>query len=152
MVDKKNGNRRVGAGSMGHAPSSAESGGVCGGVTVDVDRVIEGACRGFARAADWRQVSHVEPRGGDFGAEGPGMAYLLSEDHEGLHSGRYICVSVVRAGNAVAIKGGYYDGYWQPRTVYRESVPLKDVTSQTVGRLLMEIHDRLFDGDRGQAT
>ena len=64
MVDKKNGNRRVGAGSTGHAPSSAESGGVCGGVTVDVDRVIKGACRGFARAADWRQVSHVELRGG----------------------------------------------------------------------------------------
>jgi hypothetical protein len=152
MVDRNNRNRRVGVGSMGHALSSAESGGISGGVTVDVDRVIKGACRGFARAADWRQVSHVEPRDGAFGAEGPGMDYRLSEDHEGLHSGRYISVSVMRAANAVTVKGGYYDGYWQPRTVCRESVPLKEVTSQTLGRLLREMHNKLCDGDRAQAT
>ena len=76
----------------------------------------------------------------------------MSEDHEGLHSGRYINVSVLRAANAVSIRGGYYDGYWQPRTVYRESMPLKEVTAQTLGCLLTEMHDRLRNGDRGQAT
>ncbi len=152
MVDKKNGNRRLGAASMGYAPSSAENGCIPGRVMVAVDRVIKDACRGFAHAADWRQVSHVELRGGDLGAEGPGTGYRLSENHEGLHSGRYISVSVMRAVNAVAIEGGYYDGYWQPKTVYRKSIPLNEVTAQALGCLLMEMHDRLFDGDRGQVT
>ena len=70
----------------------------------------------------------------------------MSEDHEGLHSGRYIDVSVLRAANAVSIKGGYYDGYWQPRTVYRESVPLKEFTAHALDCLLMEMHDRLCNG------
>jgi len=145
-LNKKNGNRRVGAGLMGRGPSSAESGAICGELAVDIDRVIKGTCRSFARAADWRQVSHVTSRGGDCGRGSPGTGYRLSEDHEGLHSGRYIDVSVLRAANAVSIRGGYYDGYWQPRTVYRESVPLKEFTAHALGCLLMEMHDRLCNG------
>ena len=76
----------------------------------------------------------------------------MSENHEGLHSGRYISVTVLRAANAVAIKGGYYDGYWQPKTVYKESMPLKEVTAQALGCLLMGMHDRLCSVDRAQAT
>ena len=152
MTIRKNGNRRIGAGSTGREASSAESEGVSGAGAASVVRVIRGACRGFARAADWRQVALVDPQGGDSGAEGPGVGYRLSEDHEGLHSGRYIHVRVLPAAHAIAIKGGYYDGYWQPRTLYRESVPLKEVTGQTLGRLLMEMHGRLRNGDRAQAT
>ena len=150
MATRKNGNRRVGAGSMRRAPSSAESGSIFG--AIDVERVIRSTCRGFARAADWRQVSHFSPWGGDNGAEGLVAGYRLSENHEGLHSGRYISVSLLRAANAVAINGGYYDGYLQPRTVYRESVPLKEVTSQTLGCLLMEMHDRLCSVCRPEGT
>jgi len=152
MVVRRNGNRRAGAGSMGRVPSSAESRGTPRAVAVDVDRVIKDTCRGFARAADWRQVSHGASRRGDCEPGGPGTGYRLSEDHEGLHSGRFIDVSVLQAANAVAVRGGYYDGYWQPRTVYRESVPLKEVTSRTLGSLLMEMHDRLCSGVRAQAT
>lgn len=147
MVVRKNGNRRVGASPMGCAPSTAVSERISGALAVDVDRIIKDTCRGFARVADWRRVSHVPPWSGDHGA----ADYRLSEDHEGLHSGRYISVSIMRAANALAIKGGYYDGYRQPRTVYSESVPLKEVTSQSLGCLLMEIHDRLCSDDRSQA-
>jgi hypothetical protein len=150
MATRKNGNRRFGAGAVRRAPSSAESGSIS--TAIDVDKVIRGTCRGFARAADWRHDSHFSPRGGDNGAEGLVAGYRLSEDHEGLHTGRYIIVSVLRAANAVAIKGGYYDGYWQPRTVYRESVALKEVTSQTLGCLLAEMHDRLCSDGRPQGT
>ena len=132
-MNKKNGNRRIGAGLMGRGPSSAERGGICGELAVDIDRAIKGTCRSFARAADWRSGDSE-------------TGYRLSEDHEGLHSGRYINVSVLRAANAVSIRGGYYDGYWQPRTVYRESIPLKEFTAHTLGCLLMEMHDRLCNG------
>jgi hypothetical protein len=151
-LDKKNGNRRVGVVSMRRAPSSAEAGRISGVVSLDIGKVIKSACRSFARAADWRQVSHGALQGRNGGVGGLGIGYRLSEDHEGLHSGRYINVSILRAANAVAIKGGYYDGYWQPRTVYKESVPLKELTAETLGCLLMEMHDRLCNGDRGQAT
>jgi hypothetical protein len=80
------------------------------------------------------------------------MGYRLSEDHEGLHSGRYIDVSVLWSANAVAVEGGYHDGYWQPRIIYRESMPLKEFTAQTLGCLLMEMHDRLCNGDGAQTT
>lgn len=120
-------------------------------VAADIERVIKSTCHDFARAADWRQVSLV-PRNGDRGSGVAGLGYRLSENHEGLHSGRYISVSVVRAENAVAITGGYYDGYWQPRTVHSESVPLKEATSRGLGCLLMEMHDRLCSDDRLQAT
>jgi hypothetical protein len=150
MLDRKNGNRRVGAVSTRRVLSSAGSGDIFGAVSVDVGEVIGSACRDFARAADWQPVPQVVPPGEDCGAEGPEMVYRLREDHEGLHSGRYINVSVLRAANEVAIRGGYYDGYWQPRTLYSESVPLKELTAQTLGCLLMEIHDRLCSGDRAK--
>ncbi|MBN2099642.1 MAG: hypothetical protein JW753_08610 [Dehalococcoidia bacterium] len=152
MADKKNGNRRLGAGVVKRAPSSAGSGGDSGATPVDLVRVIKSTCRGFARAADWRQISHAAPRSGDCGTEGPATGYRLSEDHEGLHSGRYISVTVMRGANSVAIEGGYHDAYRQPRTVRKESVPLEEVTAQALGSLLMEMHDRLCNGDRRQAT
>ena len=152
MLDRKNGSRRVGAGSMRRVPSAADGRGISGADSLGVGKAIQSACRGFARAADWRQVSYVASRDGDWGSGDPETDYRLSEDHEGLHSGRYIIVSVVRAANAVVIKGGCYDGYWQPRTVYRESVPLKEVTSRSLGCLLMEMHDRLRSDGRPQGT
>jgi hypothetical protein len=152
MADKKNGNRRSGAGVVRCAPSSTHGIGDSRATATDLDRAIRSTCRGFARAADWRQISHVASRSGDCGIEGPATGYRLSEDHEGLHSGRYISVTVTRGANAVAMNGGYYDAYHQPRTVCRESVPLEEVTAQALGSLLMEMHDRLCNGDRRQAT
>jgi len=152
MTNRKNGNRRVGVGSMGRGASSAENEGVSAAGAIGVDRVIRDTCRGFARAVDWQHRSQIASHHRDSGLEDLGTGYKLSEDHEGLHSGRYISVSVTRAADAVAIKGGYYDGYWQPRIVYRESVLLKEITTQTLGCLLMEMHERLCNGNRGQAT
>lgn len=152
MLDRKNGSRRVGAGSTRRVPSAADGRGISGADSLGVGKAIQSACRGFARAADWRQVSYVASRDGDRGSGDPETDYRLSEDHEGLHSGRYINVSVLRTANAVTIKGGYYDGYRQPRTVCKESMPLKEVTARTLGCLLMEMHDRLCSGDRAQAA
>jgi hypothetical protein len=60
-----------------------------------------------------------------------------------LHSGSYISVSVLRAANALAIRGGYYDSYRQPKIVFKESLPLREVTAQGLGSLLMEMYGRL---------
>ena len=76
----------------------------------------------------------------------------MTENHEGLHSGMYINVTLLRAANALAIKGGCYDRYWQPQTLHRESVPLNEVTAQSLGCLFMEMHDRLCHGQRAQVT
>ncbi|MDM7998693.1 MAG: hypothetical protein QUS33_01500 [Dehalococcoidia bacterium] len=78
------------------------------------------------------------------------MVHQLSENHEGLHSGQYICVSVLRDVNAVAIRGGYYDVHWQPKTICKESIPLKDLTARALGRLLKEVQVRLNASDRGR--
>jgi hypothetical protein len=118
----------------------------------DVGRSIRGACRSFASAVDWQHGSRILSNHGDGGLEELGTGYKLSENHEGLHSGRYISVSVLWAANALAIKGGYYDRYWQPKTVHQESIPLREVTAQSLGRLLMEMHDRLCKCARTQST
>ena len=152
MTNRKNGNRQVGVGSMRREASSTGGGGVSRAGAVDVDRVIRDTCRGFARAVDWQHRSQIASSHRDGRLEELATGYRLTENHEGLHSGMYISVSVLGAGSAVAIKGGYYDGYWQPRAVHRESMPLKEVTSEALGCLLMEMHGRLCSGDGVQAT
>jgi len=64
----------------------------------------------------------------------------------------FISVTLLRAANALAIKGGCYDRYGQPQTLQGEFVPLKEVTSQSLGCLLMEMHDRLRYGGRTRVT
>lgn len=151
MVTRKNGNRRLGTGSTGRRPSSSESGGINLPTAVDINRVMREACRDFARIADWRQVPNIASRNAEQGQGGSKTGFRLSEDHEGLHSGRYIDVSVLPAANALSVKGGYHDGYWQPRIVCQESMPLKEVTAQVLGCLLTEIHNRLCSVDQAQS-
>ena len=143
MIDSRARNQRVAAGLTEGAESSGIGKGIPGAVVADVGSIIRGGCRNFARAVDWQHRSHVESHSGDGGLEEPVTGHKLTENHEGLHSGSYISVSVLRAADALAIRGGYYDRYWQPKTVCRESVPLREVTAQGLGRLLMEMHDRL---------
>jgi hypothetical protein len=152
MTSKKNGNRRIGAGLRGRAFSSAESEDISGPPAVDVGEVIRGACQNFVLAADWQQPSNVASHREDGGLEDPVAGYRLTENHEGLHSGMYINVTLLRAANALAIKGGCFDRYRQPQTLHRESVPLREVTAESLGCLLMEMHDRLRRGDRAQVT
>jgi hypothetical protein len=143
---------QVEAGSSERVLPSAGGKGIPGTIEVDVGGIMRGACHSFARAVDWQHRSHIVSHHGDGGIEELGAGYKLSENHEGLHSGRYISVRVLQAANALAIKGGYYNRYWQPKTVYRESVPLREVTAQGLGRLLMEMHDRLSRHSQAEAT
>ena len=152
MIGKKNGNRRIGAGLRRRVPSSAGSKDISGATAVDVGGVVRGACHNFILAADWQQAANGALHQEDGGLEDLVAGYRLSENHEGLHSGMYIDVTLLRAANALAIKGGCYDRYWQPQTLHRESVPLNEVTAKSLGCLLMEIHDRLCHGQRAQVT
>jgi hypothetical protein len=120
------------------------TGGGIARVTVDdVGRSIREACHRFACAVDWQQGFYVVSHHRNGGSEELGTDYRLSENHEGLHSGCYISVSILPAANALAIRGGYYDSYRQPNTVCKESMPLREVAAQSLGSLLMEMHDRL---------
>jgi hypothetical protein len=152
MIDSKVGNQRVDAGLTERVGVSTGGGGIARAMVGDVGRSIREACHCFARAVDWQQGSHVVSHHGDSGLEELGTGYRLSEDHEGLHSGSYISVSVLRAANALAIRSGYYDRYWQPKTVHQESIPLREVTAQSLGSLLLEMHDRLGRCARTQST
>lgn len=150
--DMKARNQWVDTGIVGRVLSTADDRGVPRGIVVDLGGIVRGACRSFARTVDWQYSSQTVSCHGDSGLEDLEAGYKLSEDHEGLHSGRFISVSVLWAANALATKGGYYDRYWQPRTVYKQSVPLREVTAQALGRLLMEMHDRLGKCTRGGST
>jgi hypothetical protein len=144
-------NRRVDAGLTERVGVST-GGGIARATVDDVGRSIGEACHCFACAIDWQNGSHIVSHHGNGGPEELGTDYRLSENHEGLHSGKYISVSVLRAANALAIRGGYYDSYWQPKTVHQESIPLREVTAQSLGSLLMEMHDRLCKCARTQST
>ena len=148
MLEGKVRDHVVGAGPLERKSSSAGGHGIQAAGEAGAGRLLRDACRNFARAVDWRYVSRVMPRDGDSGLEDLRVGHLLSENHEALHSGMYINVSVVRGANALLVKGGCYDRYLQPRNVYTESVPLSEVTGQALGHLLMEMHDRLGRSDR----
>lgn len=143
MTNSKNGNRRIDAG-LGRCGSSAQSKGASG--SGDVGRIVGSACRNFALSADWQQAGNglSHRRNGGLGDLVAG--YRLSENHEGLHSGMFISVSLLRGGNTLAVRGGCYDKYGQPRNVCGESVALREVTAESLGCLLMEMHDRLCHG------
>jgi hypothetical protein len=137
-MEPANGQLRVGLaeGGLLSADSSRNPGG-----TADAGRVVREACRRFARDVDWQHRTYIAPGGG----EDPGPGWRLSENHEGLHSGRYISVHVVPAANSLVVRGGYYDHCRQPQPVYRQYLPLGDVTAQGLGSLLREMHDGLGD-------
>jgi hypothetical protein len=152
MINRKVRNQLVDVGLAERVRSSAGGKGIQGAIRIDVGRIIRGACRSFARAADWQHSSHVVSHHGDSGLDEIGTGYRLSEDHEGLHSGSYISVSILPAANALAIRGGYYDSYRQPKTIHQESIPLREITAQSLGSLLMEMHDRLGRCARAKST
>lgn len=109
------------------------------GGRAEAGRVVREACRRFARDVDWQHRTHIAPGG----VEDPGPGWRLSENHEGLHSGRYISVHVVTTADSVVVKAGYYDHCRQPQTVYRRHLRLGEVTAQGLGSLLMEMHNGL---------
>jgi hypothetical protein len=127
-------------------------GGIARAMVGDVGRSIREACHCFACAVDWQQGFYVVSHHRNGGSEELGTDYRLSENHEGLHSGCYISVSILPAANALAIRGGYYDSYRQPNTVCKESMPLREVTAQSLGSLLMEMYGRLDRCARTQST
>lgn len=116
------------------------------GGTAEAGRVVREVCRRFARDVDWQHRSHIAPAGGD----DPGPGWELSENHEGLHSGRYITIHLLPAMDSLLVKGGYYDQCRQPQPVYRQHLPLGEVTAQGLGRLLMEMHSGLGGRGRGR--
>ena len=128
---------------------SSDSRGCSVATAVDAGRIVREACRRFARDVDWQHRAHIASNGG---GDDPGPGCRLSENHEGLHSGRYISVNVARAANSLVVRGGYYDRCRQPQAVYRQAMPLGEVTAQSLGCLLMEMHDGLDDHIRGRFT
>lgn len=145
-------NGQSGVGLVEPVPLLADGNGIPDVIVVDVGRIVGGACRRFARAVDWQHRSHIASNQGNGGLQDLGPGYRLSENHEGLHSGRYISVSVVLAANALSIRGGYHDRCWQPKAVYSESVPLGEVTAEGLCHLLVDMHDGLGKSARAQST
>ncbi len=132
---------------MKHMRSPVGVGGIMKGTdewtVIDVGGRIREACCGFARAVDWQQSRHVVTSCGEHGLEVRGADYFLSESHEGLHSGNYIALSILPSADTLDIKGGYYDSYCQAKTIYRGSLALRGVTVDKLGRMLIEIYNRL---------
>lgn len=126
-------------------------GGIARAMVGDIGRSIREACHCFACAVDWQQGSHIVSHHRDGGFEELGTDYRLSENHEGLHSGSYISVSILPAADALAIRGGYYDSYRQPKTVCKESLALREVTAQGLSSLLIEMYGRLDRCARAEA-
>ncbi len=115
---------------------------------VEAGRIVRQVCRSFARDVDWQHRTRISSNGR---GDGPGPGCCLSENHEGLHSGRYITVDVV-AGGKLVVRGGYYDRCLQPQPVYRQSVPLGELTAQGLGSLLRDMHQGLGSHVRERFT
>lgn len=112
-------------------------------VVATIGRLIGEACRRFTRSVDWRHCPRFSLLSTDQGVRKHKLGYMLSENHEGLRSGNFITVNLSPSADALSIEGGYFDSYYQPNTVYVESMPLGEVTPQKVNRILLAMHDKL---------
>lgn len=143
----RNGQLRVGLAegdllsSQGHEGEEARPAGV--------GRIVREVCRRFARDVDWQHRPHFWRNGG---GDGPGPGCRLTEEHEGLHSGRYISVNLVQASGCLVVRGGYYDRSRQPQAVYRQTVPLSEVTPGGLAGLLRQMHEGLEGHARRRFT
>ncbi len=129
--------------------SSSQGNGQGGAGSGAVGRVVRQACHRFARDVDWQQHMHGWRNGG---GDGPGPGCRLTEDHEGLHSGRFISINLAPASGHLVVRGGYYDRSRQPRAVYRQTVTLGELTPGRLDGLLRQMHDGLDGHVRGRFT
>lgn len=99
-----------------------------------------GACCNFAEAVDWQFCA---PSGvGGTGGDGV-MRIRLTENEEALHVGNFIGLKVAPPDDTVELRGGCFNSFHQPATVYEEFLQLSDLSEQRLQQVLMDMHDRL---------
>jgi|GEM_PF-6262495 len=97
------------------------------------------ACCSFADAVDWR-FSSPSP----MGSAGDGMMSMqLTENEAALHAGSFIGLAIVPSKDALELRGGCFNMFYQPATVYEEFVSLSNLSAQALEKTLMDMHHRL---------
>lgn len=102
-------------------------------------KVVE-ACCNFAEAIDWRFCvpSRAEKATGD-----RAFSMMLSENETALHVGSFIGLTVMPSKDTVELRGGCFNMYYQPATVYEEFLPLSNLSPGRLERALIGMQHRL---------
>ncbi len=110
-----------------------------GSKDVEFERVAD-VCCSFADAVDWRFCPESRTRSMD----GDGVTSMrLTENEAALHVGSFIGLTVMPVKDTLELKGGCFNMYYQPATVYEEFLPLTGLSAERLERTLTEMHLKL---------
>jgi hypothetical protein len=101
---------------------------------------VADVCCSFADGVDWRFCPESRTRSMD----GDGVTSMrLTENEPALHVGSFIGLTVMPVKDTLELKGGCFNMYYQPATVYEECLPLTGLSAERLERTLTDMHHRL---------
>jgi len=105
----------------------------------DIAKIVE-ICSSFAEDSDWRfsASSGAETMAGD-----GSFGITLSENETALHVGTFIGLIVRPNKDTIELRGGCFNMYYQPATVYEEFVPISSLHPGRLEKALTDMQHRL---------
>lgn len=110
-----------------------------GSESVETSKIFETCCS-FAEAIDWRFCT---PSATERMASNGALNIMLSENETALHVGSFIGLTVMPTRDTVELRGGCFNMYYQPATVYEEFLPLSGLSRGRLERTLTDMQHRL---------
>jgi hypothetical protein len=105
----------------------------------EASKVINDCCS-FAEAVDWQ---YCGPSGFS-GSDDDGVVRMRLTENEGaLHVGNFIGLKVTPSTDTLELRGGCFNNFHQPATVYEEFLQLSGLDERRLQQVLMDMHDRL---------
>ena len=134
-------NKPAAVGLIRQPGPNGDGAGMAENVLIKAERTAGRVCRLFAEKSDWQHRCGVIGSSEDGALEGRG--HELTEDPAGLHSGRYIRLSVIAPDSALAVVGGYYDCWGRAQDVFDELILAERVSARRLDRLFTDMKDGL---------
>ncbi len=126
---------RIPVGSVGRATRRPA---VRGSRDLESAKVVA-ACQGFAEGVDWQfSLPSMSGSAGD-----GSMSMKLTENEAALRVGSFIGLRMMPSKDTLELKGGCFNMFYQPATVYEEFLTLSGLSPLQLQKTLLDMQHRL---------
>jgi len=100
---------------------------------------VVSTCHNFAEAVDWQFIPPSTSRAAGDGS----MIMRLTENEAALRVGSFIGLRMMPAKDTLELKGGCFNMFYQPATVYEEFLTLSGLSPVQLEKTLLDMQLRL---------